>query len=177
MYSLVSALARCLMNRLSKQTGKRHINTVSLIFSQSGSKGNWRSPRKVSQSAASGQIPPVGGASWEGIKHSWHLVQATHGRTTNERKQGRDCIANCLSSGGQLLLRSLRPLGGAGEAFRKELQQRSSLLASNTSSFPQQKLPAVRPQGEPWSIPLALTEVLFPNCNWLCNTEPCNNLP
>lgn len=31
--------------------------------------------------------------------------------------------------------------------------------------------------GRAVSVPPALTEVLFPNCNWLCNTELCNNLP
>lgn len=66
-----------------KQIGKRHIESVCLRTCQSGSKGNWRFPRKLSQAA-----------SHRGILSSWHLVQKTNDQTKKHQKLGGNCIAN-----------------------------------------------------------------------------------
>lgn len=116
-------LATCLLNRLNKRTGKRRINSACLITSQSGSKGNWRFPRKLSRYAVWPDSPRsreyCGGESH--TPGTW--CRQSTAEPQNHQKQGRNCIAKCLSPQGRLLLCSLRALGGAREAFQKELKQ------------------------------------------------------
>ena len=155
------------MNGLNKQIGKRHINSACLITSQSGSKGNWRFPRKLSWSASMARFSPLQGASRRGTMYSWHLVLAIHDRTIKSPKarQGLHCKV-------QLLVWGLRALGGVREAFQEELKQHSSLLASDASSFLEQKQLTV-----PWenagASPLALTKCSATSCtvNWLHKTN------
>lgn len=70
-----------------KQIGKRHIESVCIRTCQSGSKGNWRFPRKCK--ARFSQV-----ASHRGILSSWHLVQETNDQTKKHQKLGGNCIAN-----------------------------------------------------------------------------------
>lgn len=90
------ALATCLLNGLNKQLGKRHINSACLITSQSGSKGNRRFPRKLSRYAECGQIL-LQRASRRGVTHPGTWCRQSTAEPQNHQKQGRNCIAKCLS--------------------------------------------------------------------------------
>lgn len=87
--------SKCLMNRLNKQVGKRHINSVYPVTSQCGSKGNWRFSRKLSR------VRP-GSPRQHHIEESWHLAQAINDQTEKTPKVGWELHCKLLSSWVQL---------------------------------------------------------------------------
>lgn len=109
------------------------------------------SPGNCPGMQSTARFSPLQGASHRGTMYSWHLVQAIHNQTMKPPKASQELHCKLLIFSTPAAALSLRALGGVWEAFRKELKQLSSLLASDASSFLEQQQLAV-PLGERWSI-------------------------